>query len=101
MLLLAASVVTAGVTGLVFGVFTCLLILASVRYQFDPDNIASPLVASLGDLFTLFMLSITADAAQALESAFAAAAARSQNVPHIAWRATIACRATPYCCALQ
>jgi len=67
-LLLASAIVTAGVTGLVFGLFTCVLVYSSVKLEFDPDNIASPLVASLGDLFTLFMLSVSADAGQYLES---------------------------------
>ena len=55
-LVVTSSVVTMSLSAFVLGAFTCALVVISHWNDFDPDNIATPVVSSLGDLFTLLML---------------------------------------------
>ena len=55
-LIVVSSVVTMSLSAFALGMFTCALVVVSHWNDFDPDNIATPVVSSLGDLFTLLML---------------------------------------------
>jgi len=57
LLLSASSVVTASIASFVLGLVMIIVILASRRCRVNPDNIATPIAASLGDLTTLSLLS--------------------------------------------
>lgn len=57
MLLCASSVLTASVASLVLGMVMILVIVVSRKVNINPDNIATPIAASLGDLTTLALLS--------------------------------------------
>ncbi|XP_040577052.1 solute carrier family 41 member 1 [Lepeophtheirus salmonis] len=57
LLLCASSVLTASVASLVLGLVMIAVILISTRFKLNPDNIATPIAASLGDLTTLALLS--------------------------------------------
>lgn len=39
----------------------CAIVLVVKHYHFNPDNIATPIAASIGDIVTLTMLSVTAN----------------------------------------
>lgn len=60
LLISAASVATASATSLVLGVVMVLVIVGSHRFNINPDNVATPIAASLGDLTTLGLLSAIA-----------------------------------------
>lgn len=57
LLLCASSLVTASVASFILGVIMVAVILLSRRMNIDPDNVATPIAASLGDLTTLALLS--------------------------------------------
>ena len=57
LLIAAASVVTASLASFVLGVVMVVVILMSRKYRINPDNVATPIAASLGDLVTLSLLS--------------------------------------------
>jgi solute carrier family 41 len=59
--LLTSSLVTATLSAFLLGLFTALLVMYSSRHHFNPDNFATPIVASLGDISTLYFLSTSAD----------------------------------------
>ena len=56
-LLCASSLVTATVASLILGSLMVAIIVLSRRFKINPDNIATPIAASLGDLVTLALLS--------------------------------------------
>ena len=56
-LLCASSLVTATVASLILGSLMVAIIVLSRRLKINPDNIATPIAASLGDLVTLALLS--------------------------------------------
>ena len=56
LLLCASSVVTASLASLALGLVMVIVILASRACSVDPDNVATPIAASLGDLTTLGLL---------------------------------------------
>merc|ERR1719309_1199657 len=56
-LLLSSALVTASVASFVLGLVMVLVIVGSRRCNLNPDNIATPIAASLGDLTTLVLLS--------------------------------------------
>lgn len=60
LLIYAASMWTAGMSGLILGLLMCGIVLLSKRFHVNPDNISTPLAASLGDLVTLGVLSLSA-----------------------------------------
>merc|ERR1719458_997972 len=57
LLLCAASVVTASIASFILGLVMVFVILVSRRFNVNPDNVATPIAASLGDLTTLGLLS--------------------------------------------
>ena len=57
LLLSAASIVTASVASFALGVVMVIVILSSRKFKINPDNVATPIAASLGDLVTLSLLS--------------------------------------------
>jgi len=57
LLLSAASLVTASLASFVLGVVMVVVILLSRKFSINPDNVATPIAASLGDLVTLSLLS--------------------------------------------
>ncbi|XP_038626981.1 solute carrier family 41 member 3 isoform X4 [Tachyglossus aculeatus] len=54
--LCASSITTAFVTALVLGLVMVAVIILSRKLEINPDNIAAPIAASLGDLITLVIL---------------------------------------------
>ena len=61
LLMCASSVVTASVASFVLGLVMVAVILGSRGCRVNPDNVATPIAASLGDLTTLTLLSWIAD----------------------------------------
>lgn len=53
LLVTACSTLTASISGAFNGSLMCLLVVGCHHYGIDPDNIATPIAASLGDLITL------------------------------------------------
>lgn len=56
MVLCASSLITANVACFLLGACMVAVIILSHRYEIDPDNIATPLAASIGDVTTLALL---------------------------------------------
>ncbi|CAL1528169.1 unnamed protein product [Lymnaea stagnalis] len=56
LLLCACSVFTAALASLILGVIMVLVVLLSRYFKINPDNVATPIAASLGDLVTLSIL---------------------------------------------
>ena len=56
-LLCASSLVTATIASLILGSLMVAIIVLSQKLRINPDNIATPIAASLGDLVTLALLS--------------------------------------------
>ncbi|KAG1674999.1 Solute carrier family 41 member 2 [Nymphon striatum] len=56
LLLCAASLVTASLASFVLGIIMVLVVIASRKCNVNPDNVATPIAASLGDLTTLSVL---------------------------------------------
>ncbi|KAK2713498.1 solute carrier family 41 member 1-like isoform X2 [Artemia franciscana] len=56
-LLCASAIVTASFASLILGIIMVAVILFSHKYNINPDNVATPIAASLGDLTTLALLS--------------------------------------------
>uniref|UniRef100_A0A0M3HWV4 Divalent cation transporter n=1 Tax=Ascaris lumbricoides TaxID=6252 RepID=A0A0M3HWV4_ASCLU len=57
-LLAASSMVTATVASFILGLVMIIVIIVSVKLSVNPDNIATPIAASLGDLTTLALLTL-------------------------------------------
>ncbi|KAL3120961.1 hypothetical protein niasHT_002589 [Heterodera trifolii] len=58
MLVGSAALTTASVASLVLSCVMIVVILIAKRYQVNPDNVATPIAASMGDLTTLVVLSV-------------------------------------------
>jgi len=56
----ASSVVTASAASFILGIIMVIVIAASRRYSVNPDNVATPIAAALGDLVTLSLLAFVA-----------------------------------------
>ncbi|XP_067683679.1 solute carrier family 41 member 1-like [Haliotis asinina] len=56
LLLCASSIFTASVASLVLGAIMVVVVLVSSKLRINPDNVATPIAASLGDLTTLSLL---------------------------------------------
>ena len=61
LLLCASAMVTASIASLVLGLVMVLVILLARRFKCDPDNVATPIAASLGDVTTLGLLAWISD----------------------------------------
>lgn len=59
-LVLATGMLSASLSSAVLGNFMCALVVVARRLGANPDNIASPLAASLGDLLTLTLVGLVA-----------------------------------------
>ncbi|XP_066997122.1 solute carrier family 41 member 1 [Anabrus simplex] len=57
LLLCASSLVTASMASLILGIVMVAVIIFSRQCHINPDNVATPIAASLGDLITLALLS--------------------------------------------
>jgi solute carrier family 41 len=57
-LLCASSLTTAALASFILSGIMIIVVLTSRRYNVNPDNIATPIAASLGDLTTLIILSL-------------------------------------------
>ncbi|XP_077982498.1 solute carrier family 41 member 1-like [Glandiceps talaboti] len=57
LLLCASSLVTASFASFILGTVMVIVILLSKKFHINPDNVATPIAASLGDLTTLSLLS--------------------------------------------
>ncbi|CAC5381821.1 SLC41A [Mytilus coruscus] len=57
LLLCASSMLTAAVASFVLGAVMVIVVLLSRKFHINPDNVATPIAASLGDLTTLSLLS--------------------------------------------
>lgn len=60
LILCASSLLTANVACFILGTMMILVIVGSHRVNIDPDNIASPVAASLGDMTTAALLAVIA-----------------------------------------
>ena len=60
-LLCASSLITASLASASLGGIMVAVIVVSKKYGIDPDNVATPIAASLGDLVTLALLSYIAN----------------------------------------
>ena len=58
-LILIASL-TGVIAGLILGGLTLLIILLSFRHGYDPDNVITPGLTTIGDIFTVAILFLTA-----------------------------------------
>jgi solute carrier family 41 len=59
--LIASALVTAAIATFVLGLVTILVIIISNKIGINPDNVATPIAAALGDVTTLALLGITGD----------------------------------------
>lgn len=59
-LVLATGMLSASLSSAILGNFMCALVVIARRCGANPDNIASPLAASLGDLLTLTLVGLVA-----------------------------------------
>ena len=64
LILCASSLITSNLACFLLGTCMVLVILLSHRFQIDPDNIATPIAASLGDVTTLALLAACAQLIQ-------------------------------------
>ncbi len=55
--LVATSITTASCASILLGSVMKIIILLSKKFHINPDNVATPIAASLGDLITLVILS--------------------------------------------
>lgn len=60
LILCASSLLTANIACFVLGTLMILVIVGSHRMHIDPDNVASPVAASLGDMTTAALLAVIA-----------------------------------------
>jgi len=65
----ATAVVTASLVSFTLGSLMCAIVLIVKHYHFNPDNIATPIAASIGDIVTLTMLSVAANALYNIQDA--------------------------------
>ena len=61
LLLCSSAMVTASIASLVLGLVMVAVILLARRLRCDPDNVATPIAASLGDVTTLGLLALISD----------------------------------------
>lgn len=65
-ILIGASVGTASVSAATLSFITCLICMYSARYNFNPDNFATPIVSALGDVTSLLLMAAVASFLYAL-----------------------------------
>lgn len=62
LLLCTSSMLTASVASFILGCVMVVVVLYSRKFNINPDNVATPIAASLGDVTTLFLLACFAKA---------------------------------------
>lgn len=60
LILCASSMLTANIASFVLGTMMILVIVGSYKVRIDPDNVASPVAASFGDMTTAALLAVIA-----------------------------------------
>lgn len=60
LILCASSLLTANIASFVLGTMMILVIVGSYKVRIDPDNVASPVAASFGDMTTAALLAVIA-----------------------------------------
>jgi hypothetical protein len=80
MLMLASGTWCAAGSSLLLGVFMSAVVALSKRFHVNPDNVATPMAASLGDLVTIVMLIAVSMALYAVKGASLAVLARLKSV---------------------
>jgi len=58
LLLCSSSMLTASIASGVLGLIMVLVVIVSLRIGINPDNVVTPIAASLGDLTTLYLLAV-------------------------------------------
>jgi len=58
LLLCSSSMLTASIASGVLGMVMVLVVIVSLRLGINPDNVVTPIAASLGDLTTLYLLAV-------------------------------------------
>ncbi|PWN50932.1 hypothetical protein IE53DRAFT_386750 [Violaceomyces palustris] len=71
-LVIATGMLSASLSSAILGSFMCALVVVARRMGGNPDNIASPLAASLGDLLTLTLMGLLASLLAHFEGTFLA-----------------------------
>lgn len=61
LLMCTSSVVTASLASFILGIVMVIVIAMSRRFSVNPDNVATPIAAALGDLVTLSLLAFVAN----------------------------------------
>jgi len=61
LIMCASSVVTASAASFILGIVMVVVIAMSRRFSVNPDNVATPIAAALGDLVTLSLLAFVAN----------------------------------------
>ncbi|OUM61345.1 hypothetical protein PIROE2DRAFT_45298, partial [Piromyces sp. E2] len=59
--LVISSIFSASICSLILGIMVSVIIIYSKKLKINPDNVATPLAASMGDLITLLVLSLCGD----------------------------------------
>ncbi|ORX53757.1 MgtE-domain-containing protein [Piromyces finnis] len=59
--LVISSIFSASICSLILGIMVSVIIVYSKKLKINPDNVATPLAASMGDLITLLVLSVCGD----------------------------------------
>ncbi|KAG9001587.1 hypothetical protein FRB93_012013 [Tulasnella sp. JGI-2019a] len=67
-MVLTTAMGSASLSGLILGSFMCALVLICQKYRLNPDNIAPPIAACLGDLLTLTLLALSSTALRYMPS---------------------------------
>lgn len=58
--LILISVIAAVTSGIILSVVAVLLAIGMFRFGFDPDNVVTPSIATIGDIVSMFMLFVAA-----------------------------------------
>lgn len=60
LILISIAVIGGVSSGIILSIITVLLALGMFRFGFDPDNIVTPSIATIGDIVSMFMLFVAA-----------------------------------------
>ncbi|CAL8095678.1 unnamed protein product [Orchesella dallaii] len=61
LILCTSSIITASIASFTLGVVMVAVVLISRRFRINPDNVATPIACSLGDITTLSLLALISD----------------------------------------
>lgn len=61
LLMITSAMSTASISSFIMSSFMCAVIITSRKFRINPDNIATPLAASVGDLTTLTVLALLSE----------------------------------------